>query len=245
MSKKELIIGKNSVKEAIQGTRKVYKVYVNKELHPKSRNELVNSAKKSNITLQQLSREEFEQKVPSGEHQGVAAEVEPFKYHTLEEVLDNAEKKNKAPFLLILDHLTDPQNLGAILRTADAVAVDGVIIPKRRSVDITPNVIKASSGASEYVPVIKVSNLRQVVSKLKEKWIWVVGADMDGDTVYYESDLKGPLALVMGSEGFGISEKLKNDCDFLVNIPMVGNVNSLNVSVATALLLYERFRQEG
>ena len=164
-------------------------------------------------------------------------------YTPLEEILDAAQRKESAPFLLLLDELEDPHNLGAILRTADAVGVDGVLIPKRRSCPLSATVAKTSAGAVEYVPVARIGNVAQTIRELKKEGFWIVGADMDGAADYYKADLTGALVLVIGSEGRGISRLVRESCDVLVKIPMLGKINSLNASVAGAILMYESLRQ--
>lgn len=246
----DLVFGKNPVQEAMKGKRQIYEIFLDKEMNTQFKNYIGKWAKQRSIPYQQVSADKLEQFAGNSGHQGILAKIEPFKYNTLTEVLDNHLAKSDRDVvdsgltLLILDHLTDPQNFGAILRTADAAGVQGVIIPNRRSVDITPTVAKASSGACEHVPVIKVANLRQTIRKLKEQWIWVVGTDAESQSTIYEEDLNIPLAVVMGSEGQGISQSVLKECDILTNIPMDGAVNSLNVSVATALILYEAYRQK-
>ena len=168
--------------------------------------------------------------------------IKDYTISTLEELIEKAKATNEDMFFIILDEITDPHNLGTIIRTADAVGAHGVIIPKRRSVHITPIVAKASAGAVEYVPVCKVTNIVNTIKRLKEEGLWIAAADMDGE-VFYEQNLTGPIGLVIGSEGFGISRLVKQNCDFTVKMPMTGNVTSLNASVAGGILLYEIFRQ--
>mgnify|MGYP000337704481 CR=1 FL=1 len=171
------------------------------------------------------------------------AYVSPVAYVEVEDILKAAEAKGEAPFLLLLDELEDPHNLGALLRTADATGIHGVLIPKRRSVPLTATVAKTSAGAIEYVPVARIGNIAQTIKKLKDKGFWVAGADMDGSQNYYEADLTGPLVLVVGSEGKGMGRLTKEQCDFIVRMPMVGRINSLNASVAGSILMYEAMRQ--
>ncbi len=250
MEKDCLVIGKKPVQEAIKGRRRVNEIFLSKDLNKKFRDFISKWAGQEEIDLHEVSSDKLEQLVGATEHQGVAAVTEPFIYSTLSEVVDKYLAKGEKDVvdpsltLLALDHLTDPQNFGAILRTADAAGVNGVIIPNRRSVDITPAVVKASSGASEHVPVIKVSNIRQEVRKLKEQWVWVIGTDVQGDRSIYQENLNMPLIVVVGNESSGISSAMKKECDLLVNIPMNGAMNSLNASVATALVLYEVYRQK-
>jgi len=173
--------------------------------------------------------------------QGVVAEVEPYRYQTLENVL--AKTKDKLPFLVMLDGLEDPHNFGAIIRSAEACGIDGIIIPKNRSVGLNATVVKVSTGAIEYVDIIEVTNLVRTLEDLKSKGFWIIGADMDGPTDFREQDYQMPIVLVIGSEGKGISRLVKETCDFLVNIPMYGQVNSLNASVSAGILFYEVVRK--
>ena len=176
-------------------------------------------------------------------HQGVIAFVSVKDYVDTDDILQAAEKKGEPPFIIILDEIMDANNLGSILRTSDAVGVHGVIIPKRRAVGLNPAVSKASAGAVEYVPVARVTNISQTIDYLKKKGIWVVGTDLSGEKAYYEADLKGPIALVVGSEGKGMGRLVKEKCDFIVKIPMKGNISSLNAAVAGAIVMYEIMRQ--
>ena len=205
--------------------------------------EVISLAKEQGIVIQFVERSKIEGIAGGLRHQGVLAYVAPVAYSDLETILQAAETKGEAPFLLLLDELEDPHNLGALLRTADATGVHGVLIPKRRSVPLTATVAKTSAGAVEYVPVARIGNIAQTLRKLKDKGFWVAGADMDGSQNYYEADLTGPLVLVVGSEGHGMSRLTKEQCDFIVKMPMVGKINSLNASVAGSILMYESMRQ--
>ena len=176
-------------------------------------------------------------------HQGIIAVAAVCEYVSVKEILDRAREKGKAPFVIICDKITDPHNLGSIIRTANCVGADGVIIPKRNSVGLNAVVAKTSAGALEYTPVAKVTNIARTLDELKEEGLWIAGADMDG-SLMYKNDLKGALGLVIGSEGEGISRLVKEKCDFLVSIPMFGEINSLNASVAAAILMYEVARQK-
>lgn len=199
-------------------------------------------AKDKNIIIQYVDKHKLDEVSTSHSHQGVIAYASEHKYYELDELIDLVKNKDEDPFFIILDEITDPHNLGSIIRTADAVGAHGVIIPKRRSVHITPVVAKASAGAVEYMPVCKVTNIVNTIKRLKEEGLWIAAADMDGET-FYKQNLTGPLGVVIGSEGFGISRLVKQNCDFIVKMPMIGNVTSLNASVAGGILLYEIFRQ--
>lgn len=237
-----IIEGRNPVLEALKNNRKIDKILVNRASREGSIRKIISVAKDMNILVVQTDRKKLDEMSESHAHQGVIAVTEEYKYYELDEVFDMIEKKGEDPFVIILDEITDPHNLGSIIRTADAVGAHAVIIPKRRSVHITPIVAKASAGAVEYVPVCKVTNIVNTIKELKERGLWIAACDMDGEA-FYKKDLRGSLGLVVGSEGSGISRLVKENCDFVVSMPMVGNVSSLNASVAGSILLYEVFRQ--
>jgi len=236
------IEGRNPVIEAIKNDREIDKIMISNSAKEGSIKKIIGMAKEKNLVIQYVDKNKLDEISTSHAHQGVIAQVSEYKYYELDELIASAKKKSEHPFFIILDEITDPHNLGTIIRTADAVGAHGVIIPKRRSVHITPIVAKASAGAVEYVPVCKVTNIVNTIKKLKEEGLWIAAADMDGQPLY-EQDLTGPIGLVIGSEGFGISRLVKQNCDFTVKMPMVGNVTSLNASVAGGILLYEIFRQ--
>lgn len=236
------IEGRNSVIELLESDRDINKIFIQKGEKHGSINKIIALAKEKRIVTVEVEKAKLNQMAQSENHQGVIAIVPPFDYCEVEDILDLAKDKNEEPFILILDGIEDPHNLGSIIRTADAVGAHGVIIPKRRSVHITPVVAKASAGAVEYVPVCKVTNIVNTIKKLKEEGLWIAAADMDGQT-FYEQNLTGAIGLVIGSEGFGISRLVKQNCDFTVKMPMIGNVTSLNASVAGGILLYEIFKQ--
>ncbi len=236
------IEGTNPVIEAIKNDREIDKLMISNSSKEGSIKKVIAMAKEKNIVIQYVDKNKLDEISTSHAHQGVIAQVSEYKYWELEDLIDSAKNKGEDAFFIILDEITDPHNLGTIIRTADAVGAHGVIIPKRRSANITPVVAKASAGAVEYVPVCKVTNIVNTIKKLKEEGLWIAAADMDGET-FYEQNLTGPLGLVIGSEGFGISRLVKQNCDFTVKMPMVGNVTSLNASVAGGILLYEIFKQ--
>ncbi len=236
------IEGRNPVIEAIKNDREIDKIMIANGAKEGSIKKITAMAKDKNIIIQYVDRNKLDEISTSHSHQGVIANVSDYKYFELDELLENVKSKGEDPFFIILDEITDPHNLGSIIRTADAVGAHGVIIPKRRSVHITPTVAKASAGAIEYVPVCKVTNIVNTIKTLKEHGLWIAAADMDGQT-FYEQNLTGPIGLVIGSEGFGISRLVKKNCDYIVKMPMVGNVTSLNASVAGSILLYEIFKQ--
>lgn len=237
-----LIEGRNPVIEALKNDREIDKILINKASKEGSIKKIIALAKENNIVIQNVDRRKLDDMSESHAHQGVIAITSEYKYYELEEILEISKKRNEEPFFIILDGITDPHNLGSIIRTADAVGAHAVIIPKRRSVHITPIVAKASAGAVEYIPVCKVTNIVNTIKILKENGLWIAAVDMDGDT-FYKQNLLGALGLVIGSEGAGISRLVKQNCDFTVSIPMSGRVTSLNASVAGGILLYEVYRQ--
>ncbi len=239
----DVLVGRNAVTEALKSGRGINKLWIASGDREGSVAEIAALAKERGIVVQYVERAKIEALAGGHRHQGVLAYVAPVPYAELEDILKAAEVKGEAPFLVLLDELEDPHNLGALLRTADATGVHGILIPKRRSVSLNATVAKTSAGAVEYVPVARIGNIVQTLKKLKEKGFWVAGADMDGEKAYYEADLTGPLVLVVGSEGKGMSRLTKEACDFIVRMPMVGRINSLNASVAGSILMYESMRQ--
>lgn len=236
------IFGRNPVIELLKTDRSVNKIYILKGIRKGPLHEILDLAKKKKIPLQEVDQAYFDKLVPGENHQGVLAAVATTDYVDWEEILAKAKEKEEDPLIIILDEIEDPHNLGAILRTCDAAGAHGVIIPKRRAVSLTEGVAKAAAGAVEHVPVARVANITQVIKRLKEEGLWIAGADMDGNNIY-DQDLKMPLAIVIGSEGKGISRLVKENCDFLVSLPMLGSLNSLNASVAAGVIMYEVVRQ--
>ena len=239
----DVLVGRNAVTEALKSGRGINKLWIASGDREGSVAEIAALAKERGIVVQYVERAKIEALAGGHRHQGVLAYVAPVPYAELEDILKAAEAKGEAPFIVLLDELEDPHNLGALLRTADATGVHGILIPKRRSVSLNATVAKTSAGAVEYVPVARIGNIAQTLKKLKEKGFWVAGADMDGEKAYYEADLTGPLVLVVGSEGKGMSRLTKEACEFIVRMPMVGRINSLNASVAGSILMYESMRQ--
>lgn len=239
----DVVIGRNAVTEALKSGRTVNRLLVAEHDTQGSIREIVNLARESGAVVETVPRSQIEAAAKGFRHQGVLAYTSPVDYTPLEDILDAAQSRDGAPVLLLLDELEDPHNLGAILRTADAVGVDGVLIPKRRSCPLSATVAKTSAGAVEYVPVARIGNVAQTIRELKKAGFWIVGADMDGTADYFEADLTGALVLIIGSEGRGISRLVRESCDVLVRIPMLGKINSLNASVAGAVLMYESLRQ--
>ncbi len=237
-----IIEGRNPIIEALKNNRPIEKIMVNKASKEGSIKKILAMAKENKVIIQEVDRHKLDEMSESHAHQGVIAITSDYRYYDLDEILEIPRQKGEDPFFIILDGITDPHNLGSIIRTADAVGAHAVIIPKRRSVQITPIVAKASAGAVEYLPVCKVTNIVNTINTLKENGLWIAAVDMDGQT-FYQQNLGGPLGLVVGSEGEGISRLVKQNCDFTVSMPMSGNVTSLNASVAGGILLYEVYRQ--
>ena len=230
---KEYIYGKNTVKEALLANKKIVKLYVTK-----NNEDFISLAKKRNINYQ-VADNGYLNKLVNGNHQGVILEIEGYTYYSVDEII-NSESKLKYPLIVMLDGLEDPHNLGAILRTCDASGVDGVIIGKNRSVKLNSTVAKVSTGAIEYVKVAEVTNLTNTIKYLKEKGYWIVGAEYcDRSVLYTDVKYDMPVCLVIGSEGKGVSRLVADNCDYLVKIPMIGHVNSLNASVSCSILIYE------
>lgn len=238
----DLVAGRNAVIEVLKGNRSVNRLLVANGSAEGSMRELIAVAKEKGINIQFYDRSKLDAMAPGIRHQGVLAQVPPVQYAELEDILQIARDRNEPPFIVLLDELEDPHNLGAILRTADAAGVHGVLIPKHRSCPLSATVAKTSAGAVEHVPVARIGNMVQTIKKLKKEGLWVAAADMDG-TDYYDTDLTGSLLLVIGSEGQGVGRLIKEQCDFVVRIPMVGKINSLNASVAGSILMYEAMKQ--
>ncbi|WP_188208029.1 23S rRNA (guanosine(2251)-2'-O)-methyltransferase RlmB [Alkalibacillus aidingensis] len=237
----EWITGKNPVLETLKSGRSVNKVLVLETMKPQVQKQIINTAKQQGVHVQKVPKQKLD---PIGDHhQGVAALVAAYDYTTIDDLFKTAEDRQEAPFFILLDELEDPHNLGSIMRTADAVGAHGIIIPKRRSVQLTQTVAKASTGAIEHIPVSRVTNMNQAIEELKERGVWVVGTDASGEQDYRESDYDMPIALVIGSEGRGISRLVAKNCDWLVRMPMRGNVTSLNASVSAGILMYEIYRK--
>ncbi|MCA1024374.1 23S rRNA (guanosine(2251)-2'-O)-methyltransferase RlmB [Halobacillus litoralis] len=242
MTNGEWIIGKNPVQEALRSGRSINKVMVSDQLQYQAFKKLEQLAKEQGVNVQKVPKKKIDQLV-DGSHQGVAASVAAYDYADIEDLFAKAEEKGEAPFFIICDEIEDPHNLGSILRTADAAGAHGVIIPKRRSVALTATVAKTSTGAIEYIPVARVTNLARTIDELKERFVWVVGTDAEGTEDYRQLDGSMPIALVIGSEGRGMSRLTKDKCDWTVSLPMAGKVTSLNASVAASLLMYEVHRK--
>jgi len=237
-----MIIGRNPVMEALKSGRAVNKVFVSDQLNKQTEKDLLRAVKKANTILQKVPKKRIDQ-MSSGKHQGIIAYVSAYEYATIDQILHRATEKGVPPFIMILDEIEDPHNLGAILRTADATGVHGVVIPKRRAVGLTETVAKASAGAIEHIPVARVTNITDTIKQLKAENIWIVGTDERGSDDYRTLDGQTALAIVIGNEGKGLTRIVKEHCDWLVHLPMQGSIPSLNASVASGLLMYEIFRK--
>ena len=231
-----VIEGRNAVIEAFRAGKTVDKLFVLEHCKEGSMNTVLREAKKHDTIINYVKKERLDQMSETGKHQGVIAYIAAFEYATVDDILKKAEDKGEPPFVVILDDIEDPHNLGAIIRTANLAGAHGVIIPKHRAA------VKASAGAVSYTPVAKVTNISKTIEELKDKGLWFVCADMGGTTMY-DLDLKGPIGLVVGNEGKGVSRLVKEKCDFIASIPMFGDIDSLNASVATGVLAYEIVRQ--
>ncbi|MGE6756189.1 23S rRNA (guanosine(2251)-2'-O)-methyltransferase RlmB [Rossellomorea sp. NPDC071047] len=239
---KDFIGGRNPVMEALKSGRDINKIWIAEGSQKGSIQQIVGLAKESNVMVQYVPKKKIEQMV-SENHQGVVASVAAYQYAEIDDLFHRAEQKGEDPFILILDELEDPHNLGSIMRTADAAGAHGVIIPKRRAVGLTSTVAKASTGAIEHIPVARVTNLSRAVDELKERGVWVAGTDAKGKQDFRQLDGTLPIGLIIGSEGKGMSRILRDKCDFLVQLPMIGHVTSLNASVAASILMYEVYRK--
>ena len=238
----EQIEGRNAVLEAFRSGKSVDKLFILDGCQDGPVRTIAREARKTDTIINYVSKERLDQLSETHAHQGVIAQVAAYDYSTVDEILARAEEKGEAPFLIILDNVEDPHNLGAIIRTANLAGAHGVIIPKRRAVGLTSTVAKTSAGAINYTPVAKVTNIVRTIEELKEKGIWFVCADMGGETMY-DLDLTGPMGLVIGNEGEGVSRLVREACDFTASIPMKGDIDSLNASVAAGVLAYEIVRQ--
>lgn len=237
-----MIEGRNAVLEAFRSGKTVDKLYVQDGCKDGPVQTILREARKQDTIVQFIGKERLSQLSETGKHQGVIASVASYAYSTVEEMLALAKERGEDPFLILLDNIEDPHNLGAIIRTANLAGAHGVIIPKRRAAGLTAVVAKTSAGALHYTPVAKVTNLVKTMEELKEQGLWFVCADMDGERMY-DLNLKGPIGLVIGSEGEGVGRLVKETCDFVASIPMKGQISSLNASVAAGVLAYEIVRQ--
>jgi len=235
----KILYGRNPIREHLRAGLGIEKILISEDAHGAAVQEILNLARERRIKVLRLPGVQFAKKARHPYHQGIMAMVSESGYVSLQDLLDKAGQRNEPPLIAILDGIQDPHNLGAIIRTADGAGVHGIIIPKDRAVGITPAVQKASAGASAHVPIAQVTNLARSMAELKQSGLWLVGTHQDAKQTLYETDLSGPLGIVLGSEGQGLRRLVLAKCDFLVRIPMFGKVNSLNVSVSAALMFYE------
>ncbi len=236
------IEGRNAVLEAFRSGKTIDKVYVLDGCHDGPVMSITREARKSNCIINYVEKERLDQMSKTGKHQGVIAQAAAYEYAEVSDILENAREKGEPPFIFILDNIEDPHNLGAIIRTANLAGAHGVIIPKRRAVGLTATVARTSAGALNYTPVAKVTNISNTIEELKKEGLWFVCADMGGETMY-RLNLTGPIGLVIGNEGEGVSRLVKEKCDYIASIPMKGDIDSLNASVAAGVLAYEIVRQ--
>ncbi len=239
----DLIIGRNPIIERFNSGGGIQKLYVLKGDLKGSIHKIVGAAKEQNVPISYVDQKKLDNMADGQRHQGVIAQVTPFAYAEVAEILSLAKRRGEDPMVILLDGIEDPHNLGAVIRTAEAAGFHGVIIPQRRSAQVTAVVGKTSAGAIEHIPVAQVRNLSDTIDDLKDQGLWIYGADMDGDNVHFEENMTGPIALVIGNEGKGLGRKVRNHCDRIVEIPMAGKMNSLNASNAAAVLIYEVIRQ--
>ena len=237
------IEGRNSVLELLESGKDINKIYVTRGEKHGSINKIIAIAKEKGIIIVEKDKRQMDEMAQEDNYQGVIAIVPPFEYVEIQDILQNAAEKNEDPFVLILDGIEDPHNLGSIIRTAETAGVHGIIIPKRRAVSVNSTVNKASAGAVEHMKIARVTNITDAIDELKRVGLWICGTDINAEKYYYNQDLTGPLGIVIGNEGKGISEKVKKNCDFNVKIPMKGKITSLNASVSTGIIVYESVKQ--
>lgn len=241
--KYDLIWGRQPVLEALRAGLPLVRIEMHEAASGGIINEIVQKAGERGVFLDRIKRVKLENDIPGQNHQGIIAYMKPYEYLSVQDLLEDTMKSKKVPFFLMLDHLQDPQNLGSLLRTACAVGVDGIILPRDRACGVTSAVFKSSAGSLAYLPVAQTVNLTREAEYLKKEGFWLAGADMSGEKLFFEADLTIPLVLILGSEGKGLSRLLRERCDLLLRIPIVGEVSSLNVAVAGGIILYEVFRQ--
>ncbi len=238
------IAGINSIMEALKGKRRIYRIYIQEGLTNRRLSSLIKDAEKRGVFIQHVPKTKLDQLYKESNHQGIVAQVDAFEYAEVEDILILAAERQEAPFILILDGIEDPQNLGSIIRTAECAGVHGIIIPRHGSSPITETVAKVSVGAIEHMLIAQETNLTQVIKHLKTQGLWVIGTDMASSNNYYNVDWPEGVALVIGNEGHGIRNLVKKNCDFCVNIPMKGEISSLNASVVAGIILFEILRNK-
>ena len=238
----EIIIGRNPIKEALVANRSIDSILISKGAHKSSLGSIIKMAKELKIPIKEVDNKKLDFLCENANHQGIIAMVAAHKYASIDEIFDVASQKKEPPFIIVADEISDSHNLGAIIRTAECAGAHGIIIPNRRAVGLNFGVAKAAAGALEHIKVARVTNISATLKDLKSRGVWIFGADMDGQT-YCQTDLKGSVALVVGSEGFGLSRLVKENCDVIISLPLCGKINSLNASVAAGILMYEIARQ--
>ncbi len=238
----EILYGRNPVIEALRSDITVNKLLIAQGDNSGSLKVILSLAREKQLVYQSVDKKKLDEICGHKNHQGVVMYISAGEYADVSDILDRAREKNEPPFILILDEIQDPHNLGAMIRTAEACGVHGIIIPKRRSVQLTGAVAKASAGALSHMLIARVSNLPTVIDELKKEGVWIAGTDTGGDTEFFKADYSGPIGIVIGSEGYGIGELVRKKCDYIITIPMVGKVSSLNASVAAGLVMYEVFK---
>ena len=235
--------GRNAVIELLESGKDINKIYIAKGEKHGSINKIIAKAKENKVIITEIEKSKLYKMSQTENPQGVIAIVPPFNYCDVDDILNEAKQKNEKAFILILDGIEDPHNLGSIIRTAETAGVHGIIIPKRRAASVNSTVNKTSAGATNFMKIARVNNLNETIEYLKEHDVWIYGTDMDANKMYYEEDMKGNVAIVIGSEGFGISRLVKEKCDFLIKIPMKGKITSLNASVSAGIIMYEVVNQ--
>lgn len=237
------IEGRNAVTELLKSDKTVNKLMIQKGERQGSINEIIKLAKNKKIIITEVDKNKLDQLSETKHHQGVIAFVSPIEYKELDDIFELAKERNEAPFILIADEIEDPHNLGALIRSAECAGCHGVIIPKRRAVAVTEIVAKTSVGATEYVPIVRVNNINETIRELKDRGVWIVGTDGSAKVTYYDQDMTGSIAIIIGSEGRGMNKLTMENCDFLVKIPMMGKITSLNASVSGGIVLFEALKQ--
>ena len=240
---KDQVEGRNAVLELLESGKDINKIFITRGEKHGSINKIIAKAKENRVIIVEKDKRQMQQMAQNENYQGVIALVPPFEYCEVEDILEEAKNKNEDPFVLILDGIEDPHNLGSIIRTAETAGVHGIIIPKRRAASVNSTVNKVSAGAAQYMKIARVTNISETIEKLKSEGLWICGTDINTDTMYYNQDFKGPIGIVIGNEGSGMSEKVRKRCDFLVKIPMKGKVTSLNASVSAGIVIYEAVKQ--
>ena len=237
------IEGRNAVLELLESGKDINKIFVEKGEKHGSINKILAKAKERKVIIVEKDKKQMKEMAQVENHQGVIAIVPPFEYCEIEDILEEAKNRNEEPFILILDGIEDPHNLGAIIRTAETAGVHGIVIPKRRAASVNSTVNKVSAGATEHMKIARVNNITETIKFLKKNDVWICGTDMNTKQYYYQENYKIPIAIVIGSEGFGISRLVKENCDFMVKIPMKGKITSLNASVSAGIIIYEAVKQ--